>query len=81
MEFTFDFQHGCLGPRDLVPFVGSCPRGSEVLSGRRQITMSLARALHENLGIASESPLGWPTIPIARSATVQGKLNGACASV
>ena len=41
MEFTFDVQQGCLGSRDLVPFVGSRARVSEVLSGRRQITMSL----------------------------------------
>ena len=37
--------------RDLIPFIGSRAKVSEILSGRRAITMPMARALHEHLGI------------------------------
>ncbi len=59
IKFCMD-QRG-LGPRDLVPFIGSPSKVSQVLSGKRQLTMSMACALHENLGIATESLLGRPS--------------------
>lgn len=40
-----------LSQRDLIPLIGTRSKVSEVLSGRRQITMQMARALHEHLGI------------------------------
>ena len=49
-----------LEPGDLVPFIGSRTKVSEVLSGKRQITMPMARALHANLDIPAESLLGRP---------------------
>jgi len=49
IEFRMD-QAG-LTQRDLVPFIGSRAKVSEVLSGKRQLTMQMARALHEHLGI------------------------------
>ena len=48
LEFHMD-QTG-LAPRDLVAFLGSRAKVSEVLSGKRQLTMSMARALHQHLG-------------------------------
>ena len=60
IEFCMD-QRG-LGPRDLVPYIGSSRKVSEVLSGKRQITISMARALHEKLGIPAESLLGRPSV-------------------
>ena len=54
----FCMEQRGLDPRDLVPFIGSPAKVSEVLSGKRQLTVSMARALHENLGIAAESLLG-----------------------
>lgn len=51
-----------LEPRDLVPFIGSRTKVSEVLSGTRQITMPMARALHEHLNIPAESLLGRPRV-------------------
>lgn len=59
IKFCMD-QRG-LGPRDLVPFIGSRAKVSEVLAGKRPLTMSMARALHEHLGIAAESLLGRPS--------------------
>ena len=52
IEFRME-QQG-LAPRDLVPFIGSRAKVSEVLSGKRSITMPMARALHEHLGIPAD---------------------------
>ena len=56
IEFRMD-QTG-LTPRDLVPFIGSRAKVSEVLTGKRAITMSMARALHQHLGIPADILLG-----------------------
>lgn len=48
---TFRMDQAGLEPRDLIPFIGSRAKVSEVLSGKRAITMPMARALHEHLGI------------------------------
>ena len=40
-------------PRDLVPLIGSHAEVSEVLAGKRDITMPMARALHKHLGISA----------------------------
>ena len=58
IEFRMD-QAG-LTPRDLVPFMGSRAKVSEVLSGKRDITMSMARALHKHLGISADVLLREP---------------------
>jgi HTH-type transcriptional regulator/antitoxin HigA len=50
----FRMEQGNLSPRDLVPFIGSRAKVSEVLSGKRAITMPMARALHEHLGIPAD---------------------------
>ena len=50
----FRLEQAGLTQRDLVPFIGSRAKVSEVLSGKRQITMPMARALHEHLGIPAE---------------------------
>lgn len=50
----FRMDQAGLTRRDLVPFMGSRAKVSEVLSGKRAITLSMARALHERLGIPVE---------------------------
>ena len=52
----FRMDQANLTPRDLVPFIGSRAKVSEVLSGKRAITMSIARALHQHLGIPADVP-------------------------
>ena len=47
----FRMEQAGLEPRDLIPFIGSRTKVSEVLSGKRPITMPVARAFHEHLGI------------------------------
>ena len=56
----FRMDQANLTPRDLVPFFGSRARVSEVLSGKRPITMSMARALHQHLGIPADVLLQEP---------------------
>ena len=51
---AFRLEQAGLTQRDLMPFIGSRAKVSEVLSGKRQITMPMARALHEHLGIPAE---------------------------
>ncbi len=50
----FRMEQSGLTPRDLVPFIGSRAKVSEVLSGKRDISMSMARALHKHLGISAD---------------------------
>ena len=52
IEFRID-QAG-LTRRDLIPLIGSRQKVSEVLAGKRDITMSMARALHHHLGIPAD---------------------------
>jgi len=40
-----------LKQRDLVPFIGSRSRVSEVLAGKRPLSLTMIRALHKGLGI------------------------------
>ena len=62
----FRMEQAGLGPRDLIPFIGSRAKVSEVLSGRRAITTPMARALHEHLGIPADVLLRSPDDSRAR---------------
>ncbi|HEV2983165.1 MAG TPA: hypothetical protein VGX46_02200 [Vicinamibacterales bacterium] len=50
----FRLEQAGLSPRELIPFIGSRAKVSEVLSGKRQLTMPMARALHEHFGIPAD---------------------------
>src|ERR1017187_7483658 len=56
----FRMEQGGVSPRDLVPLIGSRAKVSEILSGKRPITMQMARALHANLGIPADVLLQQP---------------------
>ena len=60
----FRMEQGNLRPRDLVPFIGSRAKVSEVLSGKRAITMPMARALHQHLGISADVLLHEPDVAL-----------------
>ena len=49
-----------LNQNDLIPLIGSRRKVAEVLSGQRDITMPMARALHKHLGIPAETLLHEP---------------------
>src|ERR1700730_13939750 len=47
----FRMEQANLRPRDLVPFIGSRSKVSEVLGRKRSLTLSMIKALHSGLGI------------------------------
>ena len=56
----FRMEQGGLSPRDLIPFIGSRAKVSEILSSKRPLTMQMARALHANFGIPADVLLQQP---------------------
>jgi HTH-type transcriptional regulator/antitoxin HigA len=45
-------------PADLIPYLGSKSRVSEVLSGKRPLSLTMIRALHHGLKIPAEVLIG-----------------------
>ena len=56
----FRMEQQGLSQRDLAPLFGSRSRVSEVLSGKRPLTLRMIRAIHENLGIPADVLLQEP---------------------
>lgn len=54
-----------LQSRDLEPYIGSRARVSEVLSGRRDLSIDMIRALHQHLGIPAASLISGPVLPVS----------------
>jgi HTH-type transcriptional regulator/antitoxin HigA len=54
----FRMEQSNLRPRDLAPYLGSKSRVSEILSGKRQLTVDQIRALHQHLGVPVASLIG-----------------------
>ena len=50
-----------LTPRDLEPMIGGRGRVSEVLSGKRRLSMAMVWRLHKGLGIAAETLIRPPS--------------------
>ena len=55
-------EHG-LSPHDLIPYIGSPSRVSDVLARKRSLTLPMARALNKHLGIPAEVLLREPNPP------------------
>jgi HTH-type transcriptional regulator/antitoxin HigA len=53
----FHMEQAGLSPRDLIPYIGSPAKVSEILAGKRPLTMPMARAPHVHLGISAEALL------------------------
>jgi len=68
IQFRMD-QQG-LKQRDLIPFIGSKSKVSEVLAGKRPLTVSMIRALHEGLGIPVGVLLQEPQLEIEHQEVV-----------
>ncbi len=58
----FRMEQADLTPRQLEPFIGSRARVSEVLGGKRALSLDMIRALHDGLGIPYESLIEKPEI-------------------
>lgn len=50
----FRMEQADLKPADLIPYIGSRSRVSEILSGKRQLTLDMVRALSKGLGIPAK---------------------------
>jgi HTH-type transcriptional regulator/antitoxin HigA len=73
IKFRMEQQN--LTPRNLIPYIGSRSKVSEVLSKKRPLTLSMIRALHSGLGIPAsvliqeqnedvEVDIDWDRFPI-----------------
>ena len=58
----FRMDQAGLKPADLIPYLGSRSRVSEILSGKRQLTIDMIRALSEGLGIPAKVLIKQPDI-------------------
>jgi len=56
----FRMEQQDLKPADLVPYLGSASRVSEVLSRKRPLSLAMIRALEEGLGIPAKVLIGEP---------------------
>jgi HTH-type transcriptional regulator/antitoxin HigA len=54
----FRIEQQGLSRKDLAPFIGSLPKVSEVLSGKRQLSIAMMRRLHHGLGIPADVLIG-----------------------
>ena len=54
----FRMEQAGLTPRDLIPYLGSPSKVSEVMSRKRPLSITMMRRLHEGLGIPAASLLG-----------------------
>ena len=52
LEFVMDQRR--LSRKDLEPYIGGRNRVSEILSGKRDLTLAMIRKLHEHLDIPAE---------------------------
>ena len=56
----FRMEQQSLKNKDLIPYIGSKSKVSEVLSGKRTLSISMIRKLHESLDIPLESLIKEP---------------------
>ncbi len=71
IKFRMDEQG--LKQRDLIPFIGSKSKVSEILAGKSSLTVSMIRALHEELGIPTEVLLQEPLTGIKHQEVIDWK--------
>ena len=58
----FRMEQSDLKPVDLIPYIGSRGRVSEILAGKRQLTLDMVRALEAGLGIPAKVLIRKPEI-------------------
>ncbi len=69
----FRMEQQDLKQKDLVPFIGNKSKVSEVLAGKRSLSLGMVRKLHEGLGIPLEILLGHEEITLGKVAENQPK--------
>ena len=63
----FRMEQAGLTQKDLIPYIGSRSRVSEVLSGKRELTLAMIRDLNAFLGIPLESLIREPQEPLPKT--------------
>ena len=63
----FRMDQAGLNQKDLIPCLGSRSRVSEVLSGKRELTLGMIRALNTHLGIPAQSLIGEHPAPLPKA--------------
>jgi HTH-type transcriptional regulator / antitoxin HigA len=63
----FRMEQSGLSRKDLIPCLGSRSRVSEALSGKRELTLAMIRALNAHLGIPAESLIREPQAPLPKA--------------
>lgn len=63
----FRMEQAYLTQKDLIPYIGSRSKVSEVLSSKRGLTLAMIRSLHEHLGIPLESLIHKPQEPLPKA--------------
>lgn len=67
----FRMEQANLTPRDLVPYIGSRSKVSEVLARKRPLTLSMIRALHEGIGIPAAVLLAESKQPVVHEEMIE----------
>ncbi len=67
----FRMEQQGLRQKDLIPYIGSASKVSEVLSGKRGLSRSMIRRLHEGLGIPAEVLLREPDATLAETGDLE----------
>ena len=67
-------------PADLIPYLGSKSRVSEVLSGKRPLSLTMIRALHHGLKIPAEILIEEPKRPSKSARPSRRRLHATAAS-
>jgi HTH-type transcriptional regulator/antitoxin HigA len=67
-SIKFRMDQAGLKQSDLVPYIGSKSKVSEVLNGKRPLSLNMIRKLHTGLGIPAEVLLGEPAREVPKAA-------------
>lgn len=67
----FRMEEQRLQQRDLIPYIGSKSKVSEILSGKRPLTLPMVRALSSGLGISADILIQDPIVDQAESHNIE----------
>ena len=62
----FRMEQSGLSQKDLVPFLGSRSKVSEVLSGKRELSLAMIRSLNKHVGIPADVLISEPQEPLPK---------------
>lgn len=66
-----------LAQKDLVPYIGSASKVSEILNGKRTLSLPMIRRLHDGLGIPADVLIGnSDSLAASRAANQLARLGG-----